>query len=80
MLRFVLSLLYFFRFHFVFLFVKSDVGGEVCALASHLHANCFQTRGRRGSLRAGGGGGGSKHFRTGGVTNLEGGTFDGGRG
>ena len=41
MLRFVLDLLYFFRFYFVFLFVKSYVGWEFCALASHLHVLLF---------------------------------------
>ena len=52
-------LLHFFRFHFVFLFVKSYVGWEVCALASHLHVFCFQ------SNREGGGG---KNVSTGGAT------------
>ena len=36
--------------------------------------------GGEGEFEGRGRGGGSKHFRTGGVTNLEGGTFDGGRG
>ena len=43
MLRFARGLLYFFRFHFVFLFVKSYVGWEICTLASHLF--CFQSEG-----------------------------------
>ena len=47
MLRFVLGLLHFLRFHLVFLFVKSYVGFKVCALASHLHVFCFQSK--RGS-------------------------------
>ena len=56
MLRFVLGLLYFFRFHFVFLFVKSYVGSEVCALASHL-VFCFQLEGRSQTFENLGGGG-----------------------
>ena len=41
----VLGLLYFFRFHFVFLFVKSYVGWEVSALVSHVNVFCFQSKG-----------------------------------
>ena len=43
MLRFVLGLLYFFRFHFVLLFVKSceRMGYDICALDSHLHDFCW---------------------------------------
>ena len=41
MLRFVLGLLYFFKFQFAFLFIKSYVGWEVCALALHLHVFLF---------------------------------------
>ena len=44
MLRFILGLFYFFRFHFVFLF-KIYVRWDVCILASHLHAFCFQSEG-----------------------------------
>ena len=66
MLRFALGLLYFFRFDFAFLFVKSYVGWEICALASHL-VFCFQSEGGVKSLRTWGRGG---NFRTGGVTNL----------
>ena len=63
MLRFALGFLYFFRFHFVFLFVKSYVGWEICALASHLHVFCFQLEGGvKKSLRTVG----LKKFRTGG--------------
>ena len=63
MLRFVIGLLYFFRFHFVFLFVKIYVGWEVCALASHLHVFCFQSEGGVKHLRTRGGGG-VKNFRS----------------
>ena len=72
MLRFVLGLLYFFRLHFVFLFVKSYVGWEACALVSHLHVFCFQSKGGVKYLRTGGEG--VKNLRTvavGRVTNLE---------
>ena len=47
MLRLVLCLLYFFRFHFAFLFAKSYVGWEVCGLASHLHVFCFKLEGKK---------------------------------
>ena len=47
MLRFALGLLYFFRFHFVFLFVKSYVGWEICAFTAHLHVFCFQLEGQQ---------------------------------
>ena len=45
MLRFALGLLYFLRFHVVFLFVKSYVGRKICALASHLHVFVSSQRG-----------------------------------
>ena len=73
MLRFVLGLLYFFRFHFVFLFVKSYVGSEVCALASHL-VFCFQSEGRSQTFENLGGGG-VKIFRAQGLPIWGGGTF-----
>ena len=66
MLRFLLGLLYFFRFHFVFLFAKSYVWWEVCALASHLHAFCFQS----GESKKFDDWGELKIFRTGEVTDL----------
>ena len=58
MLRFVLDLLYFFRFYFVFLFVKSYVGREFCALASHLHVLLFPIGGGVKSVKTWGGVGG----------------------
>ena len=57
------DLLYFFRFYFIFLFVKSYVGWEVCALASHLfvsHVLCFQLERGVKSLRIWGGGWGGE--------------------
>ena len=57
MLRFILVMLYFFRFHFVFLFP------EVRALASHLYVFCFQSEGVIKSLKTGG----LKNFRIGGL-------------
>ena len=67
MLRFALGLLYFLRFHVVFLFVKSYVGRKICALASHLHVFVSSQRGAVKILVWGGGGGGVrlKDFRTG---------------
>ena len=47
MLRLVLCLLHFFRFHFAFLFAKSYVGWEVSGLASHLHVFCFKLEGKK---------------------------------
>ena len=66
MLRFLLGLLYFFRFHFVFLFAKSYVWWKVCALGSHLHAFCFQS----GESKKFDDWGELKNFRTGEVTDL----------
>ena len=74
MLRFVLGLLYFFRFHFVFVVFFSYVGWEVCAFASHVNAFCFQSKGGRVKcLRTGGWG--LKDFRTGVVLLLGGGQY-----
>ena len=71
MLRFTLVMLYFFRFHFVFLFP------EVRALASHLYVFCFQSEGGIKSLRTGG----LKKFRIGGLPFfLRGGGQAGGEG
>ena len=53
MLKLLLGLLYFFRFHFVFLFLKSYVRWEVCPLASYLHVFCFQSERWVKSLRTG---------------------------
>ena len=77
MLRFALGLLYFLRFHVVFLFVKSYVGRTICALASHLHVFVSNQRGVVKSFSMGWVGGGVrlKDFRTGGVTDLGAGVF-----
>ena len=67
MLRFALGLLYFLRFHVVFLFVKSYVGRKICALASHLHVFVSSQRGGVKSFSMGWvvGGVRLKDFRTG---------------
>ena len=69
MLRFALGLLYFFLQISLF-FVKSYVGWEICALASHLHVLCFQSEGGIKSLRTAGGE--IKNFMTWWVTDLGG--------
>ena len=46
----------FLQISLTFLFLKSYVGWEICALASHLHVFCFQLEGGVKSLRTGGGG------------------------
>ena len=71
MLRLALGFRYFLWYHFVFLFVKSYAGWDICVSASHLHVYCFQLEGGVKSLRTGG----LKSVRTGWLLIWRGGYF-----